>query len=56
MESLGQCAAHSVGASNQLFSVLIQTILAAHCNISPPDMWPNDFGPMAIKQGKLIKH
>lgn len=53
MEGLGQCASHSVGAANQLFGLLIQTILAAQCNISPPGMWPEDFGPKAINDGKI---
>lgn len=46
------CQAHSVGASNQLFGLLIQTILASQCAISPPDMWPKDHGPEAIEKGK----
>ncbi|XP_055309378.1 glucose dehydrogenase [FAD, quinone]-like [Sitodiplosis mosellana] len=39
-----QCAAQSVGAANQLFGLLIQTLLAAQCSISPPDFWPEDYG------------
>lgn len=54
MDGLGQCTSQSVGASNQLFGMLIQTILAAQCNISPPGMWPNDYGPKAIKEGNNI--
>lgn len=45
------CAAHSVGPVNHLFGVLIQTILAAQCAISPRDSWPKDYGPTAIEQG-----
>lgn len=48
------CQAHSVGASNQLFGLLIQTILASQCAISPPDMWPKDHGPEAIEKGKYF--
>lgn len=48
------CQAHSVGASNQLFGLLIQTILASQCAISPPDMWPKDYGPEAIEKGKYF--
>uniref|UniRef100_A0A182Q348 Glucose-methanol-choline oxidoreductase N-terminal domain-containing protein n=1 Tax=Anopheles farauti TaxID=69004 RepID=A0A182Q348_9DIPT len=53
MEALlsGQCAAQSVGPANQLFGLLVQTILAAQCAISPPDMWPKDYGPTALAQG-----
>lgn len=48
---MSQCATQSVGPANQLFGLLIQTILAAQCNISPPDMWPKDYGPTAIEKG-----
>ncbi|XP_055613210.1 glucose dehydrogenase [FAD, quinone]-like isoform X1 [Uranotaenia lowii] len=53
MEALlnSQCAAQSVGPANQLFAMLIQTIMAAQCSISPPDMWPKDYGPTAINEG-----
>lgn len=44
------CEAQSVGAANQLFITLIQTLLTAQCSISPPEMWPADYGPTAIKQ------
>lgn len=46
-----ECAAQSVGPANQLFGLLIQTILAAQCAISPKDMWPKDYGPTAVEQG-----
>lgn len=46
-----ECAAQSVGPANQLFGLLIQTILAAQCAISPKDMWPKDYGPTALEQG-----
>lgn len=53
MEALlnSQCAAQSLGPANQLFTMLIQTIMAAQCSISPPDMWPKDYGPTALKEG-----
>ncbi|XP_050069122.1 glucose dehydrogenase [FAD, quinone]-like isoform X2 [Anopheles maculipalpis] len=53
MEALmgGQCASQSVGPANQLFGLLVQTILAAQCAISPPDMWPKDYGPTALERG-----
>lgn len=51
-----ECAAQSVGPANQLFGLLIQTILAAQCAISPKDMWPKDYGPTAIEQGKYFIH
>ncbi|XP_055307901.1 glucose dehydrogenase [FAD, quinone]-like [Sitodiplosis mosellana] len=44
------CAAESVGTTNQLFVSLVNTILAAQCAISPPGMWPEDYGKIAIKK------
>lgn len=46
------CTAQSTGAVNQLFALLIQTLLAAQCEISPEHMWPKDYGPTAVKDGK----
>lgn len=48
---LGQCASHSLGASNQLFGLMIQTLIAAQCSLSPPEDWPKDHGPDAIQNG-----
>lgn len=45
-----QCAAQSVGAANQLFVSLIQTLLAAQCSLSPPEMWPRDYGKVVLKK------
>lgn len=56
METLtAQCAAHSIGPANQLFTLLLQTILQAQCSISPPDKWPADYGPTAIEKGDYIE-
>lgn len=46
-----QLSSQSVGAGNQLFVSLVQTLLAAQCSISPPEMWPRDYGPTAIERG-----
>lgn len=46
-----QCAADSVGTANQLFGLLIQTILAAQCAISPPSVWPEDYGEKFSEKG-----
>lgn len=52
MEALtAQCAAHSIGPANQLFTLLLQTILTAQCSISPPEKWPADYGSTAIEKG-----
>lgn len=45
------CASQSVGAANQLFVSLVQTLLTAQCSISPSNMWPEDYGPIALKRG-----
>lgn len=37
------CSSLSAGPVNQLFSVLMQTLLTAQCAISPA--WPEDYGP-----------
>lgn len=50
----GQCAAQSVGATNELFVSLMQTLLASYCAISPPQLWPKDYGPTALQNGKNI--
>lgn len=48
-----QCASQSVGPANQVFSLLIQTILAAQCSISPPDLWPEDYGEKFNEESTL---
>lgn len=45
-----QCAARSLGSANQLVSVLIQSLLASYCSISPP--WPEDYGQIAMENRK----
>ncbi|GAB0089497.1 hypothetical protein DMENIID0001_040510 [Sergentomyia squamirostris] len=45
------CANSSVGTTNQLIGLLFQAILTAQCNLSPPDLWPQDYGPRALKRG-----
>lgn len=44
-------ASQSVGPANQLFISLIQTLLTAQCSISPDSLWPEDYGPIALKHG-----
>lgn len=43
----------SVGAANQLFSNLVQTILAVQLSLSPPEMWPLDYGEVAKQYGTI---
>lgn len=49
-----QCAVRSVGEANQLYISLIQTILAVHCSISTPEMWPRDHGEVALEKGLVL--
>lgn len=48
---LGACAAQSIGVGNQQFLLLVQTIIQAQCALSPPSMWPQDYGPTALESG-----
>lgn len=49
-----QCASHSIGPANQLFALLIQSILSAQCLISQPEKWPVDYSSTAIEKGEYI--
>lgn len=46
-----QCSAQSVGPANQLFGLLIQTLLAAQCSLSSPQLWPQDYGEQFSDDG-----
>ena len=48
---LSKCGALSTGASTNMFGLLVQTLIAAHCALSPPDMWPKDIAPDALQNG-----
>ncbi|CAD7086665.1 unnamed protein product [Hermetia illucens] len=45
------CAARSLGPANNLINTFISTMLAIHCNISNPDIWPPDYGQYALNYG-----
>ena len=47
-----QCAVQSIGMTNGLFGLMLQTLITAQCALSPPEMWPKDFGPEAIENGE----
>lgn len=49
-----ECASQSVGPVNQLFGLLIKTILAAQCSITPPNLWPEDYGEKFIENSMLL--
>lgn len=54
MDGISQCSAESLGTASQLFSLLIQTLIQAQCSISPPALWPKDYLPTAIENGKKL--
>lgn len=51
--TLPQCTAKSAGLASQLITTLIQTLLVSHCSLSPREMWPADYGEVALKRGKI---
>lgn len=54
MDSLPlQCSAQSLGPANQLFTLLIQALITAHCELAPESMWPTDYGVTALEKGNL---
>lgn len=51
IECMPNCSSQSVGTVNELFGLLVQTLLTAQCAISPDSMWPEDYGPVALEDG-----
>lgn len=49
-----QCAAQSIGPVNQLFGLLIQTLLSAQCSLSPSNLWPEDYGEKFSNEGMFL--
>ncbi|XP_055678453.1 glucose dehydrogenase [FAD, quinone]-like [Lutzomyia longipalpis] len=45
------CGNLSAGAANQYLSLLFNYLTIAQCSLSPPEMWPADYGDIAIKRG-----
>lgn len=45
------CSSQSIGPVNQLFTLLIQTMLSSKCAISPDSLWADDYGPRAVRKG-----
>ncbi|XP_055842562.1 glucose dehydrogenase [FAD, quinone]-like [Episyrphus balteatus] len=52
-EISGHCAQQSLSIGNTLVSTLLHTLLAAQCSISPPELWPKDYGPTYIENGSV---
>ncbi|EDW37622.1 GL27083 [Drosophila persimilis] len=42
--SAGQCAAPAIGLFGGMVSMLLQALLSAQCQVSPPSQWPPDYG------------
>ncbi|GAB0093748.1 hypothetical protein DMENIID0001_089220 [Sergentomyia squamirostris] len=45
------CANQSTGTVNQLITLLFNSLLVSQCSLSAPEMWPADYGDIAIKRG-----
>ncbi|XP_001355521.3 glucose dehydrogenase [FAD, quinone] [Drosophila pseudoobscura] len=41
--SAGQCAAPAIGLFGGMVSMLLQALLSAQCQVSPPSQWPPDY-------------
>lgn len=60
MESLvmpsipAECAATSIGSANNLLLTMFKLMIYAQCQVSPPDMWPQDRGEVALKEGMCV--
>lgn len=42
----------NAGIANYMLSILIRTLLTAQCTITPKDMWPADYGKIAVEKGE----
>lgn len=51
--TLSQCPEQSAGFGAQLILSMTQAMWATQliCSISPPEMWPKDYGETAVKEG-----
>lgn len=45
------CSSQSIGPINELFVLLIKTLLSSKCTFSPDSMWADDYGPQALRDG-----
>lgn len=46
-----ECAATSIGSANELLLTMFKLLIYAQCQISPPEMWPQDRGELALTEG-----
>lgn len=45
------CPARSQGHVTQMLALLIQALFGSQCDISSPEMWPNDYAETAFQKG-----
>ncbi|XP_055678451.1 glucose dehydrogenase [FAD, quinone]-like [Lutzomyia longipalpis] len=45
------CTSLSTGAVNQYIKLLLNYLALSQCSLSAPEMWPADYGDIAIKRG-----
>lgn len=50
-----QCSVPSAGALNSLVSLLVHSILAAQCNISRAEYWPDDYAEEVLRDEKSLE-
>lgn len=50
----GECAATSLGTANELLLTMFKLLIYAQCKISPPEMWPRDYGEVALEKGRTL--
>lgn len=46
-----RCATPSIGVANTLLTSLYQSLFLSYCDISPPSLWPEDYGEIALQEG-----
>ncbi|XP_059614866.1 glucose dehydrogenase [FAD, quinone]-like [Phlebotomus argentipes] len=52
MEQLiSTCPNLSTGSANQFLSLLIKYLAISQCSLSSPELWPRDYGEIALKKG-----
>lgn len=54
MTGMNNCTAQSVGPVNQLFTLLIQTVLSSQQALFSENEWPNDYGTQAVPGDHLV--
>uniref|UniRef100_T1GJ26 Glucose-methanol-choline oxidoreductase N-terminal domain-containing protein n=1 Tax=Megaselia scalaris TaxID=36166 RepID=T1GJ26_MEGSC len=46
-----QCMSESVGAASSMATTFFGVLMASYCNISNPNIWPDDYGQEALENG-----